>query len=1116
MTSPDSVGSVSIEIEADAKALSKSLKAEVEKAFKKIDPSKAIQDSVGKKPIKVPVQTDTDTGPLEEKIGKTRVPKVKVPLDPDTDSIPEKVKGTKVPKVPVPLDPLMQAFQAEVRRQTAALARQVNVNVPVDGDTSGLRAKLGTDLAAISAQAKIKVPTEPEAKAAYEAKLKAQLAEVAARVKQTVKVEAQVDKKGVTGLSSSLRSLPTSGVGILKQAFDTLSSSMAQSSSQAVQFGGAVVGALSTAAGPIGAVAAGFAILIGGIAGVAAAASVAIPAISALAGAIAALPGLLAGAGAGFGTLALGFSGIADAFKPKAGGGGGGGGGEDPASRARRIAGAERGVEAARRGIAGATRALQSANRSLEQAERGVADAQARVGDAQKRALQAQQAVNRARREAKEDIEDLNRSLRGASLSEEDAALRVTEALRELNEAKEKGILPDIQRADLEYRQAQQALEEAKDTTEDLGEAAADANAKGVEGSDKVQDALADQVDAQNAVKDAIRGVADAQNAVLEAQNGVLSANDALKSSYDGLASAQDSLAEASKKAASAGGGGAAGGFFDVKKLAPEAQKFVNAIKALKPAFEDLRLDVQNRLFKDLDDTIRQLATAYEKPLRDTLGSYADTFNQFFRNLGTSISQPKFITDLQAGAESSRKALADIGDSITTSLVPAFGALSAAAGPFIETLGEEIAGIVTEFSNWVLEGEKTGGLKSFFETASEALRDIFVTGKEVGKIIGNIFRILTNGNGKNDKSAIDSFNDGLKAINRFLEDPANQQKIATFIDDIKTFLRDLKSAATTTKNVLDTLFPPGGAAGSGANGFGTEIGKALVAGIIAGIGAAAKANFSSMGPLANFFLQGPFSLVGAVKALLGIKSPSTVMAEIGRNLVQGLINGIVAQFGALRARVVGLRTTIANVFSNAGSFLSNAGRNVVAGLANGITALYGTLRSRALGLRTTITNALSNASSVLVNTGYNFVVGLIRGITSLGGYLYRLVAGFVRNNVVNAAKNALGIASPSKVAFEMGGYVSEGLALGIESEEARVAKAAQALAAAALPDVGAVGFDLTAAGDAAIRSSLSVAGANTLQASWAPGMTGDKILDALKGSIKFSHRGDVVAALGSA
>ncbi|WP_433730977.1 hypothetical protein ACQP2Y_21505 [Actinoplanes sp. CA-051413] len=1177
MTSPVSVGTVSVEVVAEAAKLAKSLKAEVEKAFKGLDVGRAIKDSVGdttvklkadidldglaekirqaSASVKVPVEPDTDG--LQEKVRKTRVPKVKVPLDPDTGDIPEKVKQTRVPKVSVPLDPLMQAFQQEVRRQTAALARQVNVNVPVDGDTTGLRTTLGAELAAIQAQTKIQVPTEPGDKATYEAKLKAQLAQVSARVKQTVKVDADVDKKGVAGLNSALRSLPTSGVGLLKSAFDTLSSAMAQSGSQVVQFGGSVVGALSTAAGPIGTVAAGFGILVGGIGAVAAAAAVAIPAISALAGAVAALPGILAGAGAGFGALSLGFKGISDAFKPKAGGGGGGGGGEDPASRARRIAGAERGVEAARRGIAGATRALQSANRNLEKAEQGVADAQARVADAQRRALQAQQAVNRARKEAKEDIEDLNRSLKGASLNEEDAALRVTEALRELNEAKEKGVLPDIQRADLEYRQAQQALEEAKDTTEDLGEAAADANKKGVEGSDKVQDALQDQVEANQAVKDAIRGVADAQVAVLEAQNGVLSANDALKSSYDGLASAQDALAEAQKKAAAAGGGG--GGLKDIVKLAPEAQKFVNAIKALKPAFESLRLDVQNRLFKNLDDTVRQVGAAWLPALRTTLGSYADTFNQFFRNLGTSISQPKFITDLQAGAESSRQALADIGQSVTTSLVPAFGALSKAAGPFIETLGKEIADIVTEFSNWVLEGEKTGGLKSFFETASEALHDIFTTGKEVGKLIGNIFRILTNGNGKQDKSAIDSFNDGLKSINAYLADPANQAKIAKFVDDVKVFLRDLKDAAATAKRVLDGLFPSGDGSSSSANGFGTEIGKALVAGIISGIGAAAKASFASMGPLANFFAQGPFSLIGAIKALLGIKSPSTVTAELGgflidgliqgigdkfgallakvqelpgkiregvgdaakilttagRNVVAGLANGIVAQYGALKTRANGLKSTIVNVFSGAGAFLSNAGRNTAAGLANGIVAMYGSLRTRAAGLRTTITNALSNAGSWLVNAGRNTVIGLWNGIASLGGWLYNKVTNFVSSNVKAAFSRALNLGSPSRLTFAMGEFVSQGLALGIESEEARVAKAAQAIAAAALPDVGGIGFDVSGAADAAISRSLQVASANSLQASWAPGMTGDKILDALRGSIKFSHRGDVQAALGS-
>jgi hypothetical protein len=1159
VTSPNSVGEISVEVLGDAKALIKKLRGDLEKGLKETDVDKAIKDAIGKKPIKVPVEADADTAPLQEKVRRTRVPKVKVPLDPDTASIPEKVKKTRIPKVPVPLDPVLQAFQQEVRRQTAALSRQA-IKIPVGGDTAGLRAELSAQLAAIQTQSRIKVPTEPAEKAAYEAKLKAQLAEVAARVKQTVKVEAKVDakvdKKDVAGLGSALKSLPTSGVGLLKTAFESLSQSMAESSNTAIRMGGNLIGAVSGAAGPVGTVVSGLIGLASAMGIATAAATFAAPAMSALAGALAALPGILAGVGAGFGTLSLGFKGISDAFKPKAGGGGGGGG-EDAASRARRIAGAERGVEAARRGIAAATRGLQSANRGLEQAERGVADAQARVSEAQRRALQAQQAVNRARKEAKEDIEDLNRSLSGAKLSEEDATLRVTEALRELNKAKESGVLPDIQRADLEYRQAQQALEEAKDATEDLGEAAKDANDLGVEGSDKVQDALQDQVDANNAVKDAIRGVADAQVAVIEAQNGVLSANDALKSSYDGLASAQDSLAEAQKKAAAAGGGGA---LAEVVKLAPAAQRFVDAIKALKPAFESLRLDVQQRLFAGLDKTVTRLGEAWIPALRITLGSYADTFNGFFKNLGASLTAPKFITDLQLGAEAGRKAFFAIGDAVTSKLVPAFGALSSAAAPFIETLGREIADIVTEFSEWVLQGEKTDALKDFFATASESMHDLFTTGKLVGKIIGNLFQIITGGDQETGKSSIDSFNDGLTQLNDYLSDPTNQQSIRDFFGSLKDGLADVAKYIQAFKDFVDkfrdikkALFGDDSGTASSA---GASIGKALVAGIATGV----KIGFeTTWGIIAGFFWSGPDSLLGRIKSGLGIASPSTlttamgvdlirglingigntvaallakaatlpgiirkgigdaakILAAQGRNVVVGLINGVAAQYGALRTRVLGLRTTILNVFSTAGTFLVNAGRNTVAGLANGISALYGALRTRALGLRATITNALAGAGTWLVNAGRNAVIGLLNGIASLGGWLYNNVVAFVKNNVQNALSQALQLGSPSKLTFGMGAFTGQGLALGLESEESRVARAAAAIAAAALPQVGAAGLDLFGNADAAITRSLQVAGANTLQASWAPGATGDPILDAFKKVIKFSHSGNVQAALGS-
>src|ERR1700733_5822650 len=235
MTAPV-VGAVSVEVLSDASKLAKSLRKEIESAFKGLDLGKAIRDSIGNTKITVPVSLDPDTDSIGEKVRRTRVPKVPVDLDPNTESIPDKVRKTRVPKVSVEVDPLLAAFQQEGRRQTAALARAANAKIPVGADTTGLRAELGAALAEVKAQTRIQVPTEPGAKAEYEAKLKAQLDEVAARVKQTVHVDVDVDTKGAAGGrdAANLLSSLTAGLKGFTSAGNPVS---------------AVFGGLTTAAG---------------------------------------------------------------------------------------------------------------------------------------------------------------------------------------------------------------------------------------------------------------------------------------------------------------------------------------------------------------------------------------------------------------------------------------------------------------------------------------------------------------------------------------------------------------------------------------------------------------------------------------------------------------------------------------------------------------------------------------------------------------------------------------------------------------------------------------------------------------------------------------------------
>lgn len=1079
VTSPTSVGQVSVEVLADVRTLAKSLKSEVESAFRGLRLDRAIQQAVGDTTVRMRVDPEVDTARIEQQ-----------------------VRGTNAPRIPVQLDP----------------------------DFNSMRSRLAGFFNTL---------------------------------RQTVRVDVDVDKGGRSGGIGSLfkglsDALPK--IGGVTSGLADISGAMQKVAGSSAQMGGSLVGAFTTATGPVGIVigllvaAAGAAAALG--AAIVGGVAIGIPAVTALAGAIAAIPAALAGAGAAVGTLALGFKGIGAALGDQPRGGGGGGGG-NPAGRARQIAAAERGIEAARRGIAAATRGVEQAERNYDAAVR-------RVAEAQDRARKAQQAINQARREAVEDLDDLNRALAGARLSEEEAALGVTDALRELNEARLTGNLPDIQRAELAYRRAQLTLEDAKDSTGDLAAEQADAAAKGVEGSDKVQAALADQSDALQAVK-------DAQVGVLDAQNGVLAANDGLKASYEGLASAQDSLAAAQEKVA-AGGGGVAR---EMVKLAPAAQKFVDAIKALKPAFEALRLDVQQRLFAGLDQTVTNLGNAWIPALRTTLGNYADTFNRFFKNLGTSLGQPKFIADIQAGAEGARQGLSKIGDSISTSLVPAFGALSRAAGPFLTKLGEEIAGVVTEFSKWVLQGEKTGGLKDFFDRASEALHDIFTTGKLVTKIVGQIIGIITGVSDKTGtKSPIDSFNESLQRVSDWLKDPENQQKVKDFIEDVKDAviklidfgkkvkgfiddvqdawdkLVDLKDKVVEFKNDIKEFLGLGDDDGQAKEG-GKSTGRSFIDGLWEGI----KEKLSGFS-IAGLLWEGPGSLLGQIKAGLGIASPSTVMMAVGVDFIQGLIdgiggavggllaraaalpgqilsalgnlatpmitrgrqavtglmNGISSMFTSLRTRATQLRTTIGNALASAGTWLVNNGKNVVGGLMNGIASWLGNLSNRARGLRTTVLNALSNAGTWLVNTGRNLVIGLGNGISSLGNWLWdKAVA--LAESVKNAAMRALGIASPSKVMAEIGRQVPAGLAVGIEGRTRLVEDAAARMAQAAIPSLGSA--DLGAGFDAQIQRSLQVASSQQLVAQWAPGQTGDPILDGLRNAIQFRFRGDPLAALGT-
>jgi murein DD-endopeptidase MepM/ murein hydrolase activator NlpD/SLT domain-containing protein len=180
-------------------------------------------------------------------------------------------------------------------------------------------------------------------------------------------------------------------------------------------------------------------------------------------------------------------------------------------------------------------RAEQDAAARIAQARQDIADAQAkgaqevqraradevaaegRLAAAQQNATRAQENLDKARQQAKRNLDEMNLALKGSALDEEDAALAVIRAKQQLDRvnrsAAAKGI--DKQEADLAYRQALQRQAEIQQKNKELTQDAAAANRAGVEGAQNV-------LDAKQQVTQSAQDVLGAQNAVTAAQKNIV------------------------------------------------------------------------------------------------------------------------------------------------------------------------------------------------------------------------------------------------------------------------------------------------------------------------------------------------------------------------------------------------------------------------------------------------------------------------------------------------------------------------------------------------------------------------------------------------------------------
>lgn len=171
------------------------------------------------------------------------------------------------------------------------------------------------------------------------------------------------------------------------------------------------------------------------------------------------------------------------------------------------------------------------------------------------------------------------------------------------------------------------------------------------------------------------------------------------------------------------------------------------------------------------------------------------------------------------------------------------------------------------------------------------------------------------------------------------------------------------------------------------------------------------------------------------------------------------INALVQWFAQLPGNIAAFLSMVissvvawvANMAANA----VNAGSRFISGIAGFLSALPGNVASWLAGVISTVigwvsqfasnaTSAASQFASNLINglasipgqvtsIGSNIIQGMVNGVTGAAGRLIDSVKGAV-DDAINAAKNLLGIHSPSRVFRKIGQYTMQGAALGVDDD----------------------------------------------------------------------------------
>lgn len=373
----------------------------------------------------------------------------------------------------------------------------------------------------------------------------------------------------------------------------------------------------------------------------------------------------------------------------------------------------------------------------------------------------------------------------------------------------------------------------------------------------------------------------------------------------------------------------------ELKKLAPAAQDFVKSVKQIGPAWKDVQLGTQQKLFAGLGAEMKKLSSAYLPSVKSGLGQIAGGFNGMAKDLVGFATSANTIKDVDTVFRNTAVAVQAARPGVVN-LAAAFRDVATVGSEMLPELAGGFTKVTANFAQFIGQARESGQLKEWIQQGVDTLQTLGSIAGNVGTSLGAVF-----------KAAQASGADFLGTVDRVTE------KVSTLLNSSKGQAA-LSAVFTEARSAVDALMPGleavatgvlqmlGAFANTGAittlatalSNVGTAIGP-----LGATLGTIAGQGLNALASGANVAVTALSPLVGAVGGVLDSMGslPGTILAAVVAFKAAGLASGVFAA-GATRAAaaaaylrastmpIPGLANGLAGAMTKVGSAVAFAGR----------------------------------------------------------------------------------------------------------------------------------------------------------------------------------------------